>query len=350
MAARLATWVFVILNTCAGIRFALTMEGGMVRSIHTLLVLLVPLGCGPSGSADAPDAAPIRIKEPPGSKQGNETAPGCDGVPQRGECKDGVAIYCDVTNPEQGEIRRIDCKARGSACVVDTGGGRGAICSDIAGTGTGGPCDSGVDYHGFCANTTAVWCDEEAAMTLAWECSSDGLQCQVDTCADGAYCCTASGGGQNGACGGLDFFGECGGPNGQTARWCGADGLHEINCAAQGKTCEVNSCATGAYCCGECETLGLGGACEGNTVRYCENGTIREYSCSQGESCQVGTCFWGAECCEAEDECATIGAAGVCDGNTVRYCLSGEIMTDNCTAQGKTCQVDTCSPGLADCC
>ena len=77
----------------------------------------------------------------------------------------------------------------------------------------------------------------------------------VDTCAQGAYCCdppatstpdlaeppaTAS------ECDRLGLAGEC---QGQTARWCAGGQLIEIDCAGRAQSCEVDRCASGAYCC-----------------------------------------------------------------------------------------------------
>jgi hypothetical protein len=308
-------------------------------------------GCGPADpSGGRSDASPITLKKPPGSKDGNSSAPACDGVPARGECQAGAAVYCDL---EREELRRVDCRALGRQCVMDPG--RGAVCESISapGGGSGGACNNGVDYAGFCTGDTAIWCDEEEAATYAWHCPSSGLSCQTDACADGAYCC---GGGGGGSCGGLDFYGECGGPGGQTARWCGADGLHEIDCAAQGKSCQLDACATGAFCCGarnECDALGILGECTAaGNVRFCLDGDIIELPCGSGTSCQVGVCFAGAECCADAPpaQCGPIGVEGVCEGDTLRYCQSGQLVEQSCSAQGKTCQVDACSPGWAECC
>src|SRR5690606_32246572 len=103
----------------------------------------------------------------------------------------------------------------------------------------------------------------------------------------------------------LGYYGEC---DGDTARYCNSsDTLIELDCTAQGKVCALDDCATGAYCCAPpdppdpCEGLGHYGECGGaggNTVRYCINGTLYEYECTNaGESCMLDVCFGGAECC-----------------------------------------------------
>jgi hypothetical protein len=78
-------------------------------------------------------------------------------------------------------------------------------------------------------------------------------------------------------CPALGFVGEC---DGNTARWCNGDQLIEKACA-NAQTCQVDACAEGAFCCDppedppqdECDQLGVRGICtvDGN-VRWCNGG------------------------------------------------------------------------------
>jgi hypothetical protein len=268
----------------------------MSRWRHALLLVTLSIGCGPGGRTEASDAAPPIVLPPRPDLEDKEPS-ACPGLPASGMCQAGVAVVCDATGREPMESR-TDCNALQKQCVIEVGAG--AVCSDVGSTGaTDGVCGNGIDFRGFCAGSTAIWCNEKDAETELWPCASSGLFCQEDTCADGAYCCTASGALATDACGEIDSYGECGGADGQTARFCLRDGLHEVDCAAQGKQCVVDGCATGAFCCDECDLIGLGGVCDGDAVRYCEGGVIEGYTCDPDEPCQVGACFWGAECCPA---------------------------------------------------
>lgn len=336
--------------------------------IFTFVIGLAACNTGPSDGGTGPgaDAAPIKVKTPPQPKEGTGSVDACNGVTARGECQDGVAVYCDL---QREAIRKIDCKAQSRDCIVDSG--RGAICKTLSDDGAPPPdpsslCDSGVTAAGFCTGTTAVWCDESAKQTVAWDCATEGLTCQTDTCRDGSFCCTADGGdppnqgggdGTTDECNGLDFNGTC---DGEVAKWCENGQPQELDCGAiDGKRCESDTCATGAFCCGdtsggagnECDQLGLEGECSGNTLRYCSLGTVVEFECTGNNTCQKDACFSGAACCPPTelDECTQLGFDGVCDNGTVRYCDGENIIEYDCLAN-EACEVDTCFSGGAECC
>lgn len=328
--------------------------------------------CGAKGDGGGanPDAAPIKLKVPPVAKDGTSTVASCDGVTARGECREGVATYCDL---ERETLRKIDCKAQSMDCLVDSA--RGAICKGFGDmmkppTDPATTCmDTGIDRNGFCTGTTAVWCDKDKNQTVTWDCAADGLSCQKDTCRDGAFCCTADGkdppGHPDGTdeCNGLDFKGTC---EGTTAKWCENGKLRNWDCAASGKSCEKDTCADGSYCCGgsaedECSRIGITGICAGNTARICAKSSgkptpsIQELVCPAGESCEMFTCSGlGAACCAPIDttgECGQIGYAGVCEGNTMKYCNGGRLISADCTESGDTCQIGGCGgEGAAWCC
>lgn len=311
-----------------------------------------------------PDARPIEFREPPEPKDGSGTALGCEGVTARGSCEDGSAVYCDL---ELGRLRSIDCQAllpvRG--CVVDTG--RGAICRAIEPDPNAGgwstPCkDTQTTEQGYCTtDETAIFCDVSGAepVTRQWHCPTEGL-----SCVDGQ--CALLDGDTLPDCGTLDFQGVC---DGEVARWCqSATGPQAMDCAAAGKSCEVDTCAQGAYCCGEdapvseeneCAQLGIDGICtDSGTVRYCLFDEIQDYSCDPNLPCQVDVCGPGAFCCpdatEPPSECQTLGPEGACgdDGVSVRFCLGNddEDIIEYACDPGEVCQFDACSPTFAECC
>ncbi len=397
--------------------------------LYALLVVLLAgcsttIGESPQGTADA---RPIDFREPPEPKEGSGTAPGCEGVTARGECQDGMAVYCDL---ERGRLRKVPCEDAGQNCILDVA--RGAVCQKLdeedtgSGSGAASACtDTGISETGFCTSAgAAVYCDTtgSAPVTRSWDCASAGMTCGVGQCADGAYCCgDAATPPPAGQCGSLDFNGIC--ENG-TAKWCDpVSGVKTKNCTAIGQRCEEDTCATGAYCCGavtdggttpesecaqigfagvcsnnktvrycfqdqiqnatcsgnktcqvdkcmpgagccdpvttpppvnECTTIGFDGICpDANTIRFCTGTTdadIVQFTCPTNKSCQVDKCGTGAFCCDNVDPCANLDAVGECVGDTLRYCTSGTLHESNCAATGKSCEVDTCFSGFAECC
>ncbi len=292
------------------------------------LALVLIAGCSlssPSSAEERADAAPIRVKTPGGDDKSG-TSPSCGGITEHGVCEDGAAVVCDVA---AGELRRTDCEALGQRCIVDSA--EGATCQDAGAA----SCDSGLDFRGVCEGDVARWCDAEG--DKSWNCAADGLTCATDECEEGAFCCDANGGGGDEAppeCEELGFFGECGGDEGQTARYCNGGALIELDCGGDPTTsCQVDSCADGAYCCpgeSECADLGLEGACAGDTLRYCREGDdYQEVACGDfGMTCGVDACGDGADCCDLR--CEDIPQEGTCIGDWLIFCELGELRKVNC--------------------
>ena len=319
----------------------------MTRRILTIAIAgVMASSCGgnPQASEEVADAAPIRLKRLPQSKQGTETAKACDGTTARGECRDGVAVVCDL---QREQLSSVPCRDMGRECVVDAA--RGARCEGKIEAQEIDSCTDGV----------ARWKDSETEVVQQWDCEAEGLVCQSDVCIQGAFCCTTDGDLayelefedddlvlEDDGCGDIDFEGIC---DGEIARWCG-DGLQERDCAAKGQRCLINECADGAYCCGEtvveeddvCQGVSMSGICtESGSVRFCTGQFVAEYKCSSGQTCQVGACSTGAECCDPPvvvDECAELGYQGKCDSGTSRWCVGGKIKEHDCTADGMVCE------------
>ncbi len=282
-----------------------------MKRVITIFAILMGVGCAGQAPVDmgpGSDDPPPKVKQPPTPKDGSSTAPGCDGVPEHGKCEDGVAVYCDTAG--DGELRRKDCKALGKSCVVD--GARGAICDVVVapppGSGGGSTCDSGATFEGTCGGeggNTAVWCDPASMQTISWDCGGDGLSCTMNDCGIGAFCCgAATPPPPSNDCPALGFFGECGGTGDNTARWCNGTTLVEKVCGAN-ETCQIDACADGAYCCAkpaapvdECAEIGVRGVCTAaGKPRWCSNGTVSEVTCAAGKTCQIDACGNGAFCC-----------------------------------------------------
>lgn len=184
-------------------------------------------------------------------------------------------------------------------------------------------CASGVTYRGYCASATssgasdtAIWCDPSTGQTLVVDCAARGQTCQLDGCADGAYCCDgatvvpdmAMSPSTSAECATLGYAGACSSDG--HARWCSRGHLFDIDCAARGQACVVDGCASGAYCCdapatsadmgtvSECDRLGFAGECTGSIARWCSGGQVIEVDCAaKSQTCQVNACATGAYCC-----------------------------------------------------
>lgn len=333
------------------------------------------IGESPQGTEDR---RPIEFREPPKSKEGSGTAPGCEGVAARGECRGGTLVFCDL---KVGKAKKVDCKATGDTCIENAS--RGAACSSVAEKDPNpkaaeSPCTgSNVSEAGFCTSAgVATYCDTKGdkPKVVEWKCADDNKTCTpagtAGSCNDGTYCCGTAAEEASASideCGSLDFAGVC---DGSTAKWCNAGKVKTRDCAGLGQRCqEDGACgAEGAWCCGEsdapdtgCDGLGFAGECTGDaSLKYCYEGEVETMTCGAGKTCQVGGT--GATCVttssttdEPTAECQQLGFDGICtDSKTIRYCpgtKDSEIKDLTCTGTA-TCKVGSeagCAPG-ANCC
>lgn len=225
-----------------------------------------------------------------------------------------------------------------------------------SGTSTAAGCN-GVTEAGKCEGGVAVTCNVDSGQLRRKDCTALGSACVEDSergamCSPGPSCAT-----------GLTVLGECGGEGGQVARWCDEQSqtTQVWNCASDGMACTVDTCATGAFCCGAtppppselCPELGFRGECvDSGRARWCEGDVLRDITCEGGDTCQVDACEEGAYCCPppgGADECERLGFDGECTTQgTVRWCRAGEVVEKICEGE-ETCQVDACTDG-AWCC
>jgi hypothetical protein len=237
-------------------------------------------GSGGSGTNTPP------TKQPPAGTGGGPTASACNGVTAKGQCEisnsDQAAVICDVAN---NAIQKFDCTAMKMVCVIDSI--RGATCanlppptpkpvadmatpphSDMSRPSQPPPhsdmsmpkpqdmaspmCASGVDYHGYCAASTAIWCDPTTGETIVVNCAASGQVCQEDVCAYGADCCDAPNPVDMAAapspeCTSIGYAGACTADN--HVRWCDSGTVYDEDCSASGESCQIDVCGSGAFCC-----------------------------------------------------------------------------------------------------
>lgn len=246
----------------------------------------------------------------------------CGGLDYAGECQGSTLRWC-----ENGVTREVSCAASGKSCGwQDTTVGYNCLEGTPA-----DPC-GGLDYAGECQGSTLRWCEGGAIRTF--DCSTQGETCGWEDASVGNNCIP---GAPVDPCGGLDYAGEC---QGTTLRWCESGTLRTHDCSTQGQSCGWQDDNVGNNCVptpapSECEQLGYAGECNGDVLRWCENGQVQTYDCSESNK----GCGWqdanvGHNCLYT---CASLGYAGTCDGDTLRWCENGSMRTQACSALGKSC-------------
>lgn len=275
--------------------------------LFVVSVLIGCAGGTPQVVGDDDDQPPPpMVKQPPMPKDGSSTAPGCEGIPESGVCQDGVATYCDVEGNELrrkdcralGKSCVVDAQAGAKCEAVEGGGGTGGACGNGV-TNEGSCSGQTATWCDEFSGQTIVWDCAGDGLT----CQTDTCTTSNGTAIPGAYCCGAGGAmpPPSNECPALGFAGECNGAG--EAKWCNGDQLVTKTCTG-GQTCQVDACAEGAYCCdvapppvSECDQIGFEGVCTATGPKWCSNGQIMEVSCSAGTTCQLNVCGTGAYCC-----------------------------------------------------
>lgn len=341
----------------------------MTRSQLAFLPLLAAIAaCGPSagggdpGKVDTEDGGiQERIKlEPPEPREGLATAPGCEGVPERGTCRAGSVVKCDV---QKNQLNTIPCAAAadgGKACVVDKV--RGAQCKKLAAKpapDATSPCDSKIPVAGYCEGDTVISCSADKKVDEAWQCGEQGTTCQAGCEGGKAWCCGGDGKvptkpvGTD-SCMGIDWNGVC---EGSVEKYCLAGELKTRDCTTTGQKCEKQGAVS--TCVGQpkpattddCASLGYAGRCDGNTVKWCSGGVVQQAPCENGHTCGFDKCNPGiADCCApAVNECQQLGFGGTCtDSVTWRGCDGTTVYDYDCSFEGGCCYDEY--TGGSDCC
>ncbi|HIN85267.1 MAG TPA: hypothetical protein EYN06_02220 [Myxococcales bacterium] len=275
---------------------------------------------------------------------------------------DGCGGLCGQCQPNQNCNSSGKCQT-GSGCQPSCANkqcgpdGCGGLCGICPGGQNCGPT-------GLCVSSNCT------PNCVSKQCGSDGCSGSCGTCKPSEQCnagykCVASGCSPN--CTGKD---------------CGADGCGgSCGLCPQSQNCDVaGHCVTIAG--GSCGNLTYEGACTNNskTVQWCENGAIKQQDClAYGPNfvCSwvaADEYYWCLNQCEANcvnkecgdngcgsncgvcaddktcnnvgqckttgggGECGNISFEGTCEGNTLKYCSSGSLITSNCGQYGKLCK------------
>jgi len=150
-----------------------------------------------------------------------------------------------------------------------------------------------------------------------------------------------------GPCGDVTYFGKC---EDGTLWWCEDDELHRQDCEGEGMTCGPDGTKSGFFCQKPCGNVTPAGRCEGNTLQWCNAGGLNEVPCA--EHAGGGTsavCAWDTDNCVARCMgCGDWTPEGSCEGDEVKYCDDGTTRSIDCSAYGKNCGIDPDS-GFALC-
>ena len=195
-----------------------------------------------------------------------------------------------------------------------------------------------------CGEKTAVGTCGANGQSASW-CGDDGMV-TTDVCGEGQRCSWSSSQAAfrcvlpaDDACGGMTAWGQC---ESNTLSWCGVGGLRTRDCGACGETCVPNT-TWGYYCVvSDCGDLTFQGECQGDTARWCSRtGAIETRSCGQyGQGCgwvDDETGFYCSNNVSPVGDCGDLSYEGRCDGTTASWCDGGVVETRDCAGWGQTC-------------
>ncbi|HXN31082.1 MAG TPA: hypothetical protein VN894_04440 [Polyangiaceae bacterium] len=189
----------------------------------------------------------------------------------KGRGRQGVVGFCDVDG------RAMTCWHDEVLAVRDcTRGGEQCIVVDGEATCTLGPCSGGVkdgDKPRCSASSThLLHCEKGKLASL--DCAAFGLKCT--TAGDGAAGCATGGPACSGAAKRCDGNVAIGCFNGHEVRVdCDGAGLA---CKASPGAVSVGACSAPAAAAGGCDPSDKA-RCDGGSIRYCQAGRARSYSC-----------------------------------------------------------------------
>jgi hypothetical protein len=262
----------------------------------------------------------------------------------------------------------------GHGSSADSATGTPRRASDCANFGAGGACV----FEG--GHQRVRTCNPANGMLLPdVDCTTSNKVCGFD--ASGLVTCLQPGGSKSSgapgtpaiatgaSCGLTTYQGSC---IGNSIHYCNQAQLTDQPCAA-GFTCMPGGCGggIGAECCptpssatgpstgGVCDTLSYARTCslDQRSVSFCERNQVQVRVCPSGTACQLGSS--GIADCYPPGGldpllllgCGLVTSIGSCspDGRTIAWCEDNEILQADCLP-GTTCQFDTCSAGINDCC
>jgi len=292
--------------------------------------------CGTDGAADPEGVFPLDCAEVcEGSCE--EKVCGDDGC--GGDC--GACPEGEVCTPE-GQCCTPDCVEKncgGDGCGGDCGAcPPEEICED--GACVPGNCGD-ITWEGCCSAGTIKFCDQGVLNQMS--CAGDP-ECGWNAAA-GYYDCGTKGGADPDGVLPLDCMAYC--VPDCTDRVCGSDGC-DGSCGEcdEGDVCIDHACVPDP-----CAGVDFFGCCDGETLRWCQDGASFEKDCTK----MTGLCGWSAKW--GEYNCGTEGGEDPsaahpkpCPGACAPACEGMECGDDGCEGtcgtcgDGETCQGGACVP------
>ena len=222
-------------------------------------------------------------------------------------------------------------------CVLGAGGDctKAGLC--WARSGTGGTCSpAGSIQRGTCTGQVLSGCNADG-LTFRVDCAAWGETCHEDS----IFFARVS----------ICDVGAC--PMGRTqcrgsvAESCQGQGLWLLDCASAGLSCVLPADGGGATCdtTGTCEPAPA--TCEGSVAVSCSLGKPIRQDCARSgtrKRCEAGTCV------ETGNECSVLSDRPACDGTTLRFCQDGFSRSLDCAGLGfKACQSGACVATTGGC-
>ncbi|MEW5847850.1 MAG: M23 family metallopeptidase [Myxococcota bacterium] len=246
---------------------------------------------------------------------------GCGTLDYLGECQGTTLRWC-----QDETVQQIDCADSGQVCgwqddtvgynCLDSASSSSSSSStggaSTSSSSSGGVVDNcnGVTFEGECNGTLLRWCENN--QLNEYECATDGLSCGYDDAIPGYNCISDP-------CRGVTYEGEC---QGALLRYCDNQQLVEYDCAGEGNTCGYDAAIPGYNCVAggassssssssggtdPCGGLDYLGECQGDLLRWCENGTLREVNCADSNRvCQWENETIGYNCLDRGPSCGDL--------------------------------------------
>ncbi len=225
------------------------------------------------------------------------------------------------------------CVGRDRYTQVGTAEVRAWIEQSTGPTPGAGPVVCGsVTSEGRCSGSgmVASWCQDAV---LTQQACAAGEVCGWNTNEAGWRCVAEAAD----PCEGVGFRGAC---DGQTLSWCDRGERKQRDCAACGERCVLRDENQGYACvASDCGELTFEGRCNGGTAEWCTSeGTRDSRDCAaDGRSCGYTGQQNGFFCLPTA--CGTTDYRGRCDGDVAVWCQNGRLNSRNCASQGATCSL-----------
>jgi len=231
-------------------------------------------------------------------------------------------------------------EATGGSTSLSTAGAGGLVGAAGATGATAQACGA-VTEQGQCSGDTLTYCKNSLLTTL--DCGSAGATCKVT---GGVADCQDTT--RYSSCGSITEKGTCSSAKmyycDKTSSMVGVQKI--VDCAAYGQTCNPTAASDGGAQCvpiSKCPTgVTAAGVCSGNTLRFCDGGDLYQFDCGLDECKTVGS-FTDCYMPTIATGCGTETAAGRCDTQTRVYCPTNTVLKEECATLGMQCVKGTTS-------